>query len=98
MSLAEQPLLDALDGLAYVVDGEGVVLTVGQPSWDVFATAAGDDRSLASAVVGHAVLHGAMTGDEVRSAYRLIHRRVMEGSHGHVGFKYPAASRRTSDA
>ncbi|WP_293678458.1 hypothetical protein [uncultured Phenylobacterium sp.] len=87
MSGVERAFLNALDGLAYVTDGEGVVLRVGEPRWDEFATAAAAERALASAVVGRSVFD-AMAGEEVRDAYRRIHRRVLDEPSGHFGFEY----------
>ena len=32
-----QALLDAMEGIAYLVDHRGVIVAVGQTRWDVFA-------------------------------------------------------------
>jgi hypothetical protein len=87
MTTSELAILDALDGLAYVTDGEGVVLRVGEPHWDEFARSAGADRARASAVLGRSVFD-VMAGEEVRAAYRALHRRVMDNPNGYVGFEY----------
>jgi len=86
MSLdAIQPLLDAMDGVAYLTDASGAILAVGRPGWDGFARPHG--AVAAEEMVGRNLFE-AMRGEPVRQAYADVHRVVLAGERPWVSFEY----------
>lgn len=82
---AMQPLLDALDGVAYVSDEQGRVVAVGRDGWDESARETG--AASASRILGRN-LYDLIVGETVREAYRRVHRAVLEGKRRWVSFEY----------
>ncbi len=79
MKFAAQNILDALPGVAYVVDAGGIIAGVGRRGWRLFAAEAGAlDLADPQSVVGSS-LFDFMAGDDVRHAYERIFERLRRG-------------------
>jgi hypothetical protein len=76
------PLLDAMEGIAYLADSDGSCLDWGRPNWNRFAT-----ENEAPELVGAKGLNvfDACAGDIVAQSYRDIIARVLDG-HGPENF------------
>lgn len=70
-----QDWLDAMDGVAYLVDAEGTVIGVGTTGWSDFADANGSDSPKPAEVIGRR-LFDMIEASEVRLAFEAVHRRV----------------------
>lgn len=82
-----EALLEAIDGVAYVVNGEGLILGLSRGP----ALAAGGSGSLGPWDSGRAIgkdLFSMMRGAEVRESHQTLHRAVCSGDHLGVGFEY----------
>lgn len=75
-----QALLDALPGIAYVLDRDFRIVAYGRPNWDA-AAAKGDAARLTDPanVLGHDVF-GFIDGEEPRRVYRDLFVAVMNGN------------------
>jgi hypothetical protein len=73
-----QACLDAVDGVAYTAGPDGTILAVGRPGWSGFA-AENDPRGAEPGRWIGRPLFSAVSGDAVRTACELMHRRVLEG-------------------
>jgi len=82
-----QPLLDALNGVAYLVDRSGSILAVGQPGWSSFAAENGAEHLAAESVIGQS-LFSHVAGDAVRQSYRDMHAAVCSGRRPRIVFRY----------
>jgi PAS domain S-box-containing protein len=82
-----QPLLDALYGVAYLVDRSGSILAVGQPGWSSFAAENGAEHLAAESVIGQS-LFSHVAGDAVRQSYRDMHAAVCSGRRPRIVFRY----------
>jgi hypothetical protein len=81
----DQRLLDALDGIAYVIDRDRRIISVGLPNWLEFARENGGERTCAPERVLGRDLLSFVAGDEVRALYgRLIERTFSGRSPGVV--------------
>lgn len=79
MTTAAQSVLDALEGVSYMVDADGVILSIGRPGWRAFALDNGAPAlAEPAAVVGHDLFEF-IAGAEVRGAYRTLLDRVRKG-------------------
>jgi hypothetical protein len=85
--LNAQQMLDAMDGVAYLVAPDGEILAVGEPDWSVFSRANAAPWLTGAAVVGTS-LFAAIAGEQLRDAYRRMHVSVGSGHHPEVGFEY----------
>jgi hypothetical protein len=87
LPFSAEALLDAIDGIACVVDGEGLILGFSRgPS-----LAAGGSGSLGPWDSGRTIgknLFSMMRGTEVRESYQTLHRAVWSGDRLGVGFEY----------
>ena len=85
--LVAQQLLDAMDGVAYLVDAGGVVLAIGNDAWRDFA-----DRNSASWLTPEAVigtsLFSHVYGSDVQAACRRFHDAVCLRSHAAITYEY----------
>ena len=70
-----QALLDAIDGVAYVVDRRGIIRAIGTQAWERFATANGSPELTADRVIGTSLFAG-MTGIAVRDVCQRLHALV----------------------
>lgn len=72
-------LLDAIDGVAYVVDVDGVIRTIGATNWQAFARE-NDVPALEAvdALIGKS-LFDFIAGETVRDTYRFFLRELLDG-------------------
>ncbi|WP_155992445.1 hypothetical protein [Fodinicurvata fenggangensis] len=87
MTESSQKLLNAMDGIAYLTDSEGTILSVGQPQWKGFLEETGFLPSVTEAAIG-TNLFSQITGDDVRASYRRLHESVCQGEKPRVTFQY----------
>ncbi len=91
-----QELLNAIDGIAYLVGNDGAILAAGHPSWLRFSAQNGADTLTIDSVVGRC-LFDMILGAEVQAASRTLHEAVWTGKRAHVTYGYrcdaPAAER-----
>jgi hypothetical protein len=85
--VGSQPMLDAMDGVAYLTDEAGTVLACGEPAWGTFATANGARALTRDAMVGRN-LFDAIEGAEVRAAWLKLHASVVTGYRTRIAFDY----------
>jgi hypothetical protein len=78
-------LLDALDGVAYVTDRDGVIVDVGPKNWTEAAAGYGWNGPSPEAMLGRSVFDAVTAGD-VRSIYRQLHDFVVSGGRPRVTF------------
>jgi hypothetical protein len=82
-----QPLLDAMDGVSYLVDAHGTILAAGQQGWQRFAEET-DSRDLTVASVVGKSLFGCLDGGPVRKMYSDMHASVCSGRQSRIAFCY----------
>ncbi len=82
-----QLLLNAMDGVAYVVSVEGRVVAVGRRGWDAIAASAGVDNLESDAILG-ADLFAAIHGQDVRNAYLRMHQKLCTQMSSNIRFEY----------
>jgi hypothetical protein len=80
-------LLDALDGVAYVVDSGGIILAVGRGGWCNFANENGVPELTPEVIVGSS-LFSHIQGAKVRDVCRRIHDSVCRVERPVVSFEY----------
>ena len=80
-------LLDAMDGIAYIVDADGTILDVGQKSWTEFARQNGSADWNGRSMIGRS-LFAMIDGPEVREIQRSLHERVYRGEGNHVTYEF----------
>lgn len=72
MRLTSQALLDAMDGIAYLVGSEGIILQYGRPNWEAFAVENGaTELAEEKNLLGRNIFEF-ISGEEVRTAYAKI--------------------------
>ena len=82
------PLLDALCGVAYVTDYDGILLAYGEENWNDFARHNSPAlRNPSSDYIGVSIFE-AMAGESVRSGYRSMLRSLIAGERREVSFLY----------
>jgi len=79
--------LNALDGVSYLVDVDGVILAVSESAWNGFAAANGAPALTAAAMIGRNILDDTC-GEAVRGYYRARHLAVLNGPTPWVAFEY----------
>lgn len=85
--LTPQFLLDAMEGVAYVVGETGTILAVGRHGWTEFARHNQADGLAPDRVIG-ASLFDMFLGDEVRNVYRRLHDSVRGSQRRQIVFDY----------
>jgi hypothetical protein len=75
LRVGSQALLDAIDGVAYVVDEPGIIRAIGARAWEHFATANGSPELTADRVIGTSLFAG-MIGISVRDVCQRLHTLV----------------------
>ena len=75
LSVGPQALLDAIDGVAYVVDRRGIIRAVGTQAWERFAAANSSPELTANRVIGTSLFAG-VTGAVVRDVCQRLHGLV----------------------
>lgn len=86
-SMTAAQLLDAIDGVAYVLAVDATILAVGRPSWMDFAAANGADGLTPEQVVGRP-LFAMISGAEVEAAQRQLHRWVVSDASYEINYDY----------
>ncbi|MCC7275011.1 MAG: hypothetical protein IT561_20255 [Alphaproteobacteria bacterium] len=86
-SITAQAVLDALDGVAYLVAPDGTLLAVGGRTWTPFAEANGAPALEPRQVVGRSLFE-MIEGTEVRDVYRRLHEAVRTRRRPNVTFDY----------
>lgn len=76
-----QSLLDAMEGIAFVVDRSGLVVAAGSRNWNAFARSNGAPELDASAVVGRA-LFDFVSGGDVRRKLGTLMTRIAADPNG----------------
>jgi len=85
--LSPQSILNAMDGLAYLADTEGVIRVIGQPSWDRFVDEAGAPGARGEAIVGRSIFE-MIEGREIAEVTRTLHEAVGRGRRNEIVFNY----------
>ncbi|HEX8568490.1 MAG TPA: hypothetical protein VF699_00995 [Caulobacteraceae bacterium] len=80
-------LLEALEGVTYVTDTDGVIRVLGLSAWCDFA-AANDAPELAPIGVIGTSLFDMISGEDVRDAYRAMHQAVVTGARPRACFTF----------
>lgn len=95
--MTAERLLDAMDGVAYLTDRDGVILSVGARGWTEFASDNASPELTVDTVTGTS-LFAAMSGIAVRDMYQRLHAAVSSGRRVASVFEYrcnsPIAERR----
>lgn len=86
MTTVRQAFLNAIDGIAYLVDADGVIVGVGDPAWDEALRRYEVEPEGRRPIVG-ASLFDAMNGPEVRAIYQGLHRSVLAGERPYIAFE-----------
>lgn len=84
-ALSAKSLLDALDGIAYLVGPDSAILGVGERNWSDFARDNRSDALTPQRVVGRS-LFDFVLGEDVKEAYRTFHAELTEGVKPRVEF------------
>ena len=77
--------LDALDGIAYVADPEGIILATCSGAWVEFSVA-NQAHLPTESVVGRSLFE-IIRGEEVRAAHRALHQKVLRDGR-QLSFEY----------
>lgn len=78
-ALGVESLLDGLDGIAFVTDGAGTIVAIGQSHWNAFAKANdGENLCDGRGVLGQSVF-SFITGEAVSELYRRWFEVVLSG-------------------
>ena len=82
-----QALLEAIDGVAYVVDRRGIIRAIGTQAWERFATANGSPELTADRVIGTSLFAG-VTRTAVRDACQRLHALVCLRQREMITYEY----------
>lgn len=80
-------LIDAMDGLAYLVALDGTIVAVGEPAWSKFAIVSGADALRGDAIVGGNLFSIGAEG-EVLEVHKTLHDRIVESRRSSIAFEY----------
>jgi hypothetical protein len=83
--LSSKSLLEALDGIAYLIGPDSIILGVGERNWSAFAQDNLGADLTPDRVVGRS-LFDFILGDDVKDAYRAFHAELNEGVKPRVEF------------
>ena len=82
-----QQLLDAIDGVTYLVDASGIIRAIGAISWKHFATENDAPELTAASVIGTSVFAG-IDGPDVREACERLHDSVCQRWRPVITYEY----------
>ena len=85
--MTPQDLLDAMDGVALLLDGELRIAAVGWGNWDRFLRDNGGPAYAWEEVVGRHI-QDFFTAGEVRDTYRHVFERVLKAERGELRIDY----------
>ena len=95
--IGAQHLLEAIDGVAYLTDAQGIIRAIGTSSWQRFASENGAPELTANSVIGTS-LFASLNGTTVRDACRRLHFSVCQGRRRAVTYEFrcdaPATERK----
>lgn len=80
-------LLEAMDGIAYLADLDGIVLAIGSRAWTYFARENGTPGLLPELTIGRS-LFDTIRGSEVADTYRKLHAAVASRKRTWIHFDY----------
>lgn len=86
-AITARNVIDAMDGVAYVLAPSGTILAVGKGAWDSFAVENGAPGLHAISMIGRSVFE-MIDGDDVRESYRRLHRTVCDRRKQSISFEY----------
>ncbi len=87
LRVGPQALLDAIDGVAYVVDRRGIIRAIGTQAWERFATANGSPELTADRVIGTS-LYAGILGATVRDVCHRLHTLVCMKRREMITYEY----------
>jgi hypothetical protein len=82
-----QQLLDAIDGVTYLVDASGIIRAIGAISWERFAMENDAPELTADAIIGTSVFAG-IDGADVREACERLHDSVCQRQRQAITYEY----------
>lgn len=83
-----EALLDAMEGIAYLVDDKGLIQAVGGRRWKSFACENGAEALAEPPAVVRRPILGFVQGDEVRRSYARFLQTLRDGRREAVRFSY----------
>jgi hypothetical protein len=87
LPISSRRLLNALDGIVYLVDGEGILRAYGEPNWTAFANAQNAPH-LGNGAVMRESIFDCIEGPEVRAAYWRLHKSAASSHGRRITFEY----------
>jgi hypothetical protein len=84
---AAQTILDAMEGVTYVVDQRGVILAAGHSNWNTFSADNGAPDLDAMSVLGR-VLSDSVGGVEVKQSYDVFAHAILSEEQDQITFIY----------
>lgn len=87
MGISAQALLNAMEGITYLVNTNGVIVSINEQAWQSFAVANASPQLEPSMVVGQDLI-SFVSGEEVRSLYGRIHQSILSGRKEYISFEY----------
>jgi hypothetical protein len=85
---AQPPLIECLDGVAYMVDPSGRILSYGQQRWNSFAAANDAPKLCEPQNIIDLSLLDVVQGDDVKDIYRRIMDELLEGKRDGFAFGF----------
>jgi len=85
--LSGRDVLNALEGVVYATDLNGILTFVAEAAWEEFAKGNGAPGLRADLVIG-ASLFDMIDDEEMRAAYRELHDDIVGGARTRVAFTY----------
>lgn len=82
-----QSLLDALEGVAYIVDLDGCILAIGNSNWNDFAADNGTADLTGISVVGRSI-YACISGRDVRESYKTFADVITKREEASISFQY----------
>jgi hypothetical protein len=87
-SIKADQFLGALDGIAYLVDTSGVIVSIGQPNWNKFATENDAPERVNENQVRGRTLLSFVSGHDVQQSYRTYMDALLNGHTREIVFSY----------
>ena len=88
MQMDDSPLIDSIDGIAYIVDRGGQIVAYGQSRWNAFAEANDAPELCRSENVIGLPLLDIVHGRSVRDTYRQLMSEILDGRQSGFAFGY----------
>ena len=84
----DQELLEAIEGVSYVVSGDGVLCAIGSANWRRFADENRAKKAADPALYVGKPLKAFIGGEAVLSAYDYYLQQLLSGTQSNVSFTY----------